>query len=408
VTTDRRLRGPRRHFEGNPHTVREWRLWLLDRWLEFARTPEPSAMDAGAAGEQLVARVRLGLAALIFVIPLIDLLRRPSAREVHVGLGVAGAALALALLASALARRRLYRPWIGFTTSVLDVSLVSLALVAFLLIHQPYTAVNSRVVYPIYLLVIASSALRFDSRICAATGLVAVAQYLAIVLVTLATSPLRTDTADALAYGLFDWSDQISRLILLVIATAVSASLVLRMRRLQWLSARDRLTNVINRSVFDDLLATEALRTGHRPATVAVLLADVDRFGAFNAAYGQAAGDRALRLIAAAIQQATRPRGLVARYGGDEFAVLLASPDEDGVRELAEGVRRSVSQTPSHPAGMSVPQPLTVSVGIAVLPRDGREAREVCARAERRLAAARDAGGDRVIDAEPSRGEQVR
>jgi diguanylate cyclase (GGDEF)-like protein len=356
-------------------------------------------MDAGAAGEQLVARLRLALASLVFVIPLIDLTRRPDAGEVYVGLTMAGIALVLALIAYTLARRRLYRPWIGFTTSLLDVTLVSLALVSFLLIGQPHTTLNSRVVYPIYLLVIASSALRFDSRICAVTGLAAVAQYLAIVVITVTRYRLLPDAPDAVAYGRFDWSDQISRLILLVIATAVSASLVLRMRRLQWLSARDRLTDVINRSVFDDLVATEIVRSRRAGTHVAVLVADVDRFAEFNETYGQPAGDRALRLVAAAIRQATQQRGLVARYGADEFAVLLVSQDPDGARDLAEVVRQTVARTPSHPTRMSVPQPLTVSVGVATLPADGLEGRELCARAEARLLEAKRAGGDRVVDA---------
>lgn len=354
-------------------------------------------MDAGAAGEQLVARMRLALAALVLVIPVIDLVRRPGVDEVYVGLIFAGLGLVLALGAFELARRRLYRPWIGFTTSLMDVTLVSLALVSFLFLGQPFTTLNSRVVYPIYLLVIASAALRFDPRICAAAGLAAFGEYLVIVFVTVTRYPLRTDAPDAVAYGLFDWSDQISRLILIAIATAVSASLVVRMRRLQWLSARDRVTDVINRSVFEDLLATEGARSARTGRPVVVLLADLDRFGEFNATYGQASGDRALRLVAAAIRQATRRRGLVARYGGDEFAVLLVNQDVNGVRDLAEAVRRTVAQTPTHPNRMSVPQPLTVSIGLASMPADGHDGRDVCARAEARLIQAKRAGGDRVV-----------
>lgn len=398
MTADR-SRSARRRFEGNPHTAREWALWLLDRWAEFARTPEPLLMDAGAAGEHLVARIRLVVTALVFLIPVVDRFLRPAAREVQVGLIFAGVALLLALFAYRLGRQRLYRPWIGFTTGVLDVTLVSLALVSFLFIDQPFTTLNSRVVYPIYLVAIGASALRFDPRICAVTGIVAMGEYLAVVAYTVASRPLVPTAADALAYGRFEWSDQVSRLMLLAIAGIVSTSIVLRTRRLQWLSARDRLTDVINRSVFEDLLATEASRVRRGGGSVAVLLVDVDRFGAFNGMYGQAAGDRTLRLVAAAIRQVTQRRGLVARYGGDEFAVLIAEPRSDGVADVAEEIRRSVSAAPSHPSRMSRPEPLTVSIGIASLPRDGRDAREVCAQAEERLAQAKQAGGDRVVDA---------
>ena len=404
VITDRPPRGTRRRLEGNPHTRREWALWLLDRWSDFARTPEPLLMDAGAAGEHLVARVRLVLAGLVFLVPAVDRLFRPGEREVTVGLSFAAFGFLLAALAYRVTRRKLYRPWIGFATGLLDVTLVSLALVSFLLIDQPHTTLNSRVVYPIYLLAIAASALRFDPRICAVTGLGAMAQYLTVVLVTVASHPALASEPDAAAYGQFAWSDQVSRLMLLAIATILSTSIVLRTRRLQWRSARDRLTDVINRSMFDDLLASEASRVQRTGNTLAVVLVDVDNFRSFNETYGQAAGDRTLRLVAGTIRQVTGRRGLVARYGGDEFAVLVEVLVEesrsDGVAHLAESIRSATAATPTHPSRMSVPQPLTVSIGIASLPVDGADAREVCATAERRLAAAKRAGGNRIAAAE--------
>ncbi|HTH63846.1 MAG TPA: diguanylate cyclase [Gemmatimonadales bacterium] len=404
MITDRPPRGTRRRLEGNPHTRREWALWLLDRWSDFARTPEPLLMDAGAAGEHLVARVRLVLAGLVFLVPAVDRLFRPGEREVTVGLSFAAFGFLLAALAYRVTRRKLYRPWIGFATGLLDVTLVSLALVSFLLIDQPHTTLNSRVVYPIYLLAIAASALRFDPRICAVTGLGAMAQYLTVVLVTVASHPALASEPDAAAYGQFAWSDQVSRLMLLAIATILSTSIVLRTRRLQWRSARDRLTDVINRSMFDDLLASEASRVQRTGNTLAVVLVDVDNFRSFNETYGQAAGDRTLRLVAGTIRQVTGRRGLVARYGGDEFAVLVEvlveESQSDGVAHLAESIRSATAATPTHPSRMSVPQPLTVSIGIASLPVDGADAREICATAERRLAAAKRAGGNRIAAAE--------
>jgi two-component system cell cycle response regulator len=288
VITDRRLRGTRRRLEGNPYTPREWSLWLLDRWSDFARTPEPLLMDAGAAGEHLVARVRLWLAGLVFLIPAIDRLARPAEREVTIGLSFAAIGFLLAILAYRITRRKLYRPWIGLATGLLDVTLVSLALVSFLLIDQPHTTLNSRVVFPIYLLAIAASALRFDPRICAVTGLGAIVQYLAVVIATVATHPNLAGSSDAVTYGQFEWSDQISRLMLLAIAGILSTSIVLRTRRLQWLSARDALTDVINRSAFDDLLVREADRARRGGTGLMVLLVDLDRFGSFNETYGAA------------------------------------------------------------------------------------------------------------------------
>lgn len=402
VISDRRLPGTRRRFEGNPYSLREWALWLLDRWSEFARTPEPLLMDAGAAGEHLVARVRLILAGLVFLVPAVDRVVRPNEPEVTIGLSFATIGLLLAILAYRITRRKLYRPWIGFATGLLDVTLVSLALVSFLFIDQPHTTLNSRVVYPIYLLAIAASALRFDPRICAVTGLAAMVEYLTVVLIALQTYPALASAPDAAAYGRFDWSDQVSRLMLLAIAAVLSTSIVLRIRRLQWLSARDRLTDVINRSGFEDLLARGAARAERGGAGIVVLLVGLDHFKSFNETYGHAAGDRTLRLVAGTIRQVTGRRGLVARYGGDEFAVLVEESKSDGVAHLAESIRAAAAATPAHPSRMSVPEPLTVSVGIASLPADGLDPREICAAAERRLAQAKRAGGNRVATAQPA------
>ncbi len=358
-------------------------------------------MDVGAAGEHFVARVRLALTGLVLLVPAVDHFVRPDEPEVTIGLSFAAIGFLLAALAYRITRRTLYRPWIGFATGLLDVTLVSLALIGFLLIDQPHTTLNSRVVYPVYLLAIAASALRFDPRICAVTGLGAIVQYMVVVAITLQSHPALASEPDAAVYGQFQWSDQISRLMLLAIAAIVSTSIVLRTRRLQWLSARDRLTDVINRSVFDDLLATEAARVQRAGNTLQVVLIDLDDFGSFNKTFGHTAGDRTLRLVAGTIRQVAGRRGLVARYGGDEFAILVEESKADGVAHLAESIRAATAATPLHPSRTSAPEPVTVSIGIAAFPADGMDGREVCAAAERRLAEAKRAGGNRIAAPEP-------
>jgi len=106
--------------------------------------------------------------------------------------------------------------------------------------------------------------------------------------------------------------------------------------------------------------------------------------------------------VAGTIRQVTGRRGLVARYGGDEFAVLVEETRADGVVQLAEQIRTAAAATPAHPSRMSVPEPLTVSIGIAALPADGVDPRDLCATAERRLAEAKRAGGNRVASTEPA------
>ena len=185
------------------------------RWHEFWATPEPVLVAAGAGGEMLVAKSRLVLALLVLLIPGLQLFPFPADKEVFVGLAGAASGVSLAGAVWWIGRRRPYRPWVGFATSLADVSLVSAVLVAFLVMGRPHTAVNSKVIYEIYLLALAATTLRFDPRICVATGLVAIAQYLVIVVYATSRWDLNDPSFAPFSYGMFSWGAQVSRLILL-------------------------------------------------------------------------------------------------------------------------------------------------------------------------------------------------
>ena len=148
--------------------------------LGLWQVPDPFLLDAGASGELLVARIRLLLTLIILLIPVQSLLREPGLREHFVGIAATLAAVACAAFLLWLVRRELYRPWLGFLTSSLDVTIVSATLAAYLILGEPHIAVNSRVVYPAYFLALGATCLRYDTRVCLlATGL-AMAQYAAI------------------------------------------------------------------------------------------------------------------------------------------------------------------------------------------------------------------------------------
>ena len=369
---------------------------LRQRWRDFWLTPDPVLVDAGAAGELLVAKIRLVLTALVLLIPSLQLLFWPPPREVFVGLAGAGTGFVAAVVAYGYGRRRLYRPWLGFATAVLDVSLVSATLVTFLVLGQPHTAVNSKVVYEIYLLAVAATTLRFDPRICVIATALAILQYLGIVTYAARGWALNDPAFAPFPYGMFDWYTQVSRLILIAVAGAVSTTVVLRSRRLQWLSARDRLTGLVNRGVFDDLLLDEssrALRTG-RP--LSMLMLDVDSFKAYNDTHGHQAGDIALRVVGATIRQVVREREILARYGGDEFVVLLPETRVDVAVSRAEAIRRAVEEsrlrTPTDAAAR-----VTVSIGVAALPLDGLDGRDVLERADARMYEVKQTGRNAVL-----------
>ncbi|MCY1389423.1 diguanylate cyclase (GGDEF) domain protein [compost metagenome] len=136
--------------------------------------------------------------------------------------------------------------------------------------------------------------------------------------------------------------------------------------RLQRLSQQDGLTGLYNRRYFDRQLNGEWRRLRRLGAPLALLMLDVDHFKAFNDRFGHQAGDDALRRVAQALQQSLQREGDVAcRYGGEEFAVILANTTEDGARHVADRVMAQVAELniehPASPEGR-----LTLSIGIAI------------------------------------------
>jgi diguanylate cyclase (GGDEF)-like protein len=359
----------------------------LSRWREFWRTPVPVLVTAGAESEGLVARTRLALTLVVLVLPLIGFVLHPGGREATVGLVAAGLGVAAAAAAYRLARTHVYEPWMGFTTSLLDVTLVSAVLATFLILSQPLTAGSSRLAFLVYFVAIGASALRFDARVCAVTAAAAVLEYLGIVV-----AAGLTDTA-----GTLGWSDDASRLGVLALAGMVSTALVLRTRELQWLSARDKLTGLLNRGIFDDLLLDASLRARRYGRPLSIMMVDVDRFKTFNDSWGHAAGDEALRAVASAIKQSVRQGEIVSRYGGDEFVVLFPETLPETAVSRGEKIRQRVPPIVAGSRGRQQTVPVTISIGVASLPADGIDGFDVLNQADARLYEAKHAGRNAVV-----------
>lgn len=136
--------------------------------------------------------------------------------------------------------------------------------------------------------------------------------------------------------------------------------------RLSALALTDGLTGLLNRRAFDETLDREWKRTLREGSEMSLLLLDVDHFKQFNDQYGHQAGDDCLRAVAAAVSKAVRATDTVARYGGEEIAVVLPSTYTAGAVEVAEKIRAIVEalQLPleGNPEGGSW---VTVSVGVA-------------------------------------------
>lgn len=177
---------------------------------------------------------------------------------------------------------------------------------------------------------------------------------------------------------------------------------VINRARLMRSGFTDVLTGWHNRRYLNVRLQEELARARRDRARLVCLMLDVDHFKRVNDTWGHAAGDSVLRELAQRIDSQVRASDVAARFGGEEFVVLLPNTDVESAQRLAERIRRAIAATPIDlPCGDTVT--ITVSIGIAeVYPAPDAEdlktlGDSLLARADVALYAAKSAGRDRVI-----------
>jgi two-component system cell cycle response regulator len=363
--------------------------------------PDAVLAEAGAAGELFVAKIRLSLATILLLIPVINTLFFPVERkEGIVGLSLVSGTFLLSIVFYLLISREYNPAWLSFASCALDVTLVSGALALFLILNEPHTAVNSKVVFEGYFLAIGATSLRYDKRVCITAGLLAVGEYLAIVYFAATHWDLNSPIYSPYPYGLFGWSAQISRLIIMLLAAAISLSLVSRSQRLLQLATSDSLTALFNRGYVDDRLAIELGRARRYGKLLTIAVIDADHFKALNDAHGHPMGDLVLQKIGAILRESCRQSDTVGRYGGEEFVVLLPETDIETAQRKVEYLRDLVARTPIELGATGERVQITISAGLASFPQDGQEAAELFALADERMFQAKREGRNRVVAAE--------
>ena len=167
---------------------------------------------------------------------------------------------------------------------------------------------------------------------------------------------------------------------------------------LESLASLDGLTGIPNRRRFDETLETEWKRALRGGTALAVIMADIDFFKAYNDHYGHGAGDQCLKAVAQALSGALgRPSDILARYGGEEFAAVMPDTGGHGARQLAEHCCASVAAL-GLPHGFSgAADHVTISAGYAALqPAPGQAPKELVEMADKMLYQAKEQGRNRV------------
>jgi diguanylate cyclase (GGDEF)-like protein len=167
--------------------------------------------------------------------------------------------------------------------------------------------------------------------------------------------------------------------------------------RLSAVAERDGLTGLYNRRHFDEHYPAALAQAYHTQHPLSILMVDIDHFKVFNDTLGHLRGDDCLVAVAVALQTSLRRSGdFVARFGGEEFAVVLPDCDRETARSIGENLRAAVAQ-------LAVPAPcgdsghVTVSVGVATVNRlYPASAAELLAHADAALYCAKESGRDRV------------
>ncbi len=162
------------------------------------------------------------------------------------------------------------------------------------------------------------------------------------------------------------------------------------------LAIRDSLTGLYNHRYFHDAMITETHRSQRHKRTYSLLFMDIDEFKVFNDTHGHPKGDALLRDLTDLVSARLRRSDVFARYGGEEFVVILPETTKEVAQELAEDIRSLIEEHP-FPGRENQPKgKVTISIGVASFPDDGRTPTSIVTAADNALYSAKRSGRNQV------------
>ena len=164
-------------------------------------------------------------------------------------------------------------------------------------------------------------------------------------------------------------------------------------------SVRDHLTGLYNRRYMEETLSRELLRASRSRSTVGIIMLDFDDLKGINDGMGHAAGDAVLRELGSLVQRNVRGEDIAARYGGDEFIIILPDMSKELTRQRAERLCEAASQLRT-PFEEKTLRDLTLSAGVAAFPENGPTGADLLKAADEALYRAKKKGGGQVVVAE--------
>lgn len=350
---------------------------------------------AAESGELLVARIRVVVVSALLPTPLFHLLDGPFPVEGYVGLVLLAVATVFSWLIFLRARvGELTFP--GFVlSSILDVSLITLALGLDSAFGDPFIATNSQFVFMLYVLAIGATALRYDQRICLVVGGLAILEYVILLAVCIPVFSLAEPGVASPVYGRFSWHTVFTRVMVLAAQTYLSLVIVRRSSQLWSLSLQDSHTGLFNYAFFNERISEELARFRRTGRPLVLAMVDIDYFKSVNDRFGHRLGDAALVEIAETLRKGLREEDSACRYGGDEFALILSGTEPEAALRRLEQLREQIAALRISSQDESVR--LTVSIGAAVAPQDGDRSSALLEVADRRLYRAKELGRDRLV-----------